>query len=63
MFRNGIGMLIVCASPFEICPIRLLIYMRKFRLYHRPMFMMVVLLSPCSSRDMPPLCSERVESD
>ena len=53
-FRFGIGILIFWASPFEICPIWLLIYMRNVRLDHCPIFIMVVSLFPCSFRDMPP---------
>ena len=54
MFRNGIGLRIVCANPFEIFPIWLQIYIRNVRLYHWPIFTMVVSLAPYSFRDMPP---------
>ena len=54
MFRNGIGLIIVCAITFEIFPILLWIYMRNVRLYQWIIFMMVVSLAPCSFRDTPP---------
>ena len=54
MFRNGVGLLIVWDSPFDIWPIWLWIYTRNIRLDHRPIFVMVVLLYPCSFRDMTP---------
>ena len=38
-------------------------YMRNVRLDHRPIFTRVSLFDPCSFRDMPPPCSERVDSD
>ena len=54
MFRNGMVLLIVCASPFEIFPIWLLRYKINVILDHRPILMMVVSLAPCSFRYMPP---------
>ena len=53
IFMNGMGLLIVWDRKFDICPIWLWIYTKKVRLEHRPNFIMVVLLSPCSFRDMP----------
>ena len=54
VFRNGVGLIILCSIPFEICPILLRMYMINVRLNHQPIFMMVVLLAPCSFRDMHP---------
>ena len=60
MFSNDMGLIIVCASYFEICPIWLWMYMINVRLYHWPILMMAVSLSPCRFRDIPPPCSEKV---
>ena len=54
MFRNEIGILIVCDSPFETFPILLWMYMGNVSLYHHPIFIMVVLLVLCSFRDKTP---------
>ena len=58
MFRNGIGLLIVCASTFEICPILLWMYIRNVSMYHRLSSWWWCCLPHAASETYPPMLWE-----